>query len=51
MGKKRDFYYIMPGTRSAALKRRRRNRIMAFVVGLIAAGVLGTLLYLHYSHL
>lgn len=45
MSKKKDLYYIMPGTKKAARRTRLRNTIASILVGCIIAGLLALAMY------
>ena len=38
---RKEFYYMFPGSRRAAMQRMRRNRVVSLTVGLVCALVLG----------
>jgi hypothetical protein len=44
--KRKDLYYGLPGSKKGSQERRKRNAILAIAVGIGAAGILGTLMYL-----
>ena len=45
MARKKDLYYIMPGTKRGAQMARRRNITLSIIVGVGIAGLLAALIY------